>query len=59
MTKPAWLSLTLALAAGLLGLDVTSHGMQIAAFVASGILTATGVLSLIAGKRFKFDPVLR
>lgn len=59
MTKPAWLLLTLALATGLLGLDVTSQGMQIAAFVVSGIFAATGVLALIAGRRFKFDPVLR
>lgn len=59
MNKSAWLLLTLALAFGLLGLNVTAESPQIAAFVASGVLAATGVLALIAGRRFKFDPVLR
>lgn len=59
MTKPAWLFLCLTLATGIAGVSSASEDGQTTAFVASGIFATFWLLSLIVGRRFKFDPVLR
>lgn len=59
MTKPAWLFLLLALAAIILGLNLSPAEAQDTAFIASGVFGSLFVLALIIGRRFKFDPVLR
>jgi hypothetical protein len=59
MRKSAWLFLTLALVTGIAGLNITSQGTQISVFIASAVFGSLWLLAIIAGRRFKFDPVLR
>lgn len=59
MTKSAWLFLGLTLAAGVLGMSTSVQDEQTTAFIATGVFASLLVLSLIVGRRFKFDPVLR
>ncbi|NWC91648.1 MULTISPECIES: PA3371 family protein [unclassified Pseudomonas] len=59
MTKSAWLFLTLALAAVALGLNVLSQDVQTAAFVAAAVFGSLWVVTIVIGRRIKFDPVLR
>ena len=59
MTKSSWLFLCLALTNVLLGLNTLSQEGQTTAFIASGIFASLFVVTLIVGRRIKFDPVLR
>jgi Mg2+ and Co2+ transporter CorA len=59
MTKFAWLFLCLTAITGILGLNADAQDAQTTAFVATGVFASLLVLTLIVGRRFKFDPVLR
>lgn len=59
MTKSAWLFLCLTLATGIFGLNASSEGEQTTALIASGVSASLLLLTLIVGRRIKFDPVLR
>jgi Mg2+ and Co2+ transporter CorA len=59
MSKPAWLFLCLTLAAAILGLNVNAQDEQTTSFIASGVFASLLLLTLIVGRRIKFDPVLR
>lgn len=59
MTKSAWLFLCLTFAAGVFGMSTSAQDEQTTAFIAAGVFASLLVLSLIVGRRFKFDPVLR
>ncbi|MDO3692869.1 MULTISPECIES: PA3371 family protein [Pseudomonas] len=59
MSKSAWLFLCLTLLSVALGLGTTSQQTQTLAFVASAVLGSLLVLTLIKGRRIKFDPLLR
>lgn len=59
MSKPAWLLLCLTLAAVILGLNVNAQDEQTTSFIASGVFASFLLLTLIVGRRIKFDPVLR
>ncbi len=63
MSKSAWLFLCLTLATGAtgaigLGADA-QQDLQTSAFIASGVSASLLLLTLILGRRIKFDPVLR
>ncbi len=59
MTKSAWLFLCLTTATGTYGLAADSQDTQLSALIASGICASLLLLSLVMGRRIKFDPVLR
>ena len=59
MTKSAWLFLCLTLTAGVFAMFTPLQDEQATAFIAMGVFASLLVLSLIVGRRFKFDPVLR
>ncbi len=59
MSKFAWLFLCLTLVTGALGLSASSQDGQITAFIASAVFGSLLLLTLIVGRRIKFDPVLR
>ncbi|WDU63434.1 hypothetical protein LRS56_02395 [Pseudomonas poae] len=59
MTKSAWLFLCLTAITGILGLSADSQDGQTTAFVATGVFASLLLLTLIVGRRIKFDPVLR
>ncbi|AZP71073.1 hypothetical protein EJJ20_14430 [Pseudomonas poae] len=59
MTKSAWLFLCLTLATGIFGLSASSEGEQTTALIAAGVSASLLLLTLIVGRRIKFDPVLR
>ncbi|NWD84477.1 hypothetical protein HX891_29230 [Pseudomonas reactans] len=59
MNKFAWLFLCLTALTGILGLGADSQDSQTTAFVASGVFASLLLLTLILGRRIKFDPVLR
>ena len=59
MNKFAWLFLCLTAPTGILGLGAESQDGQTTAFVASGVFASMLLLTLIVGRRIKFDPVLR
>ncbi|MBV4452195.1 MULTISPECIES: PA3371 family protein [Pseudomonas] len=59
MSKFAWLFMCLTAFTGLLGLSAESQDGQTTAFIASGVFASLFLLTLIVGRRFKFDPVLR
>ncbi|MEW5711963.1 MULTISPECIES: PA3371 family protein [Pseudomonas] len=59
MSKLAWLFLCLTIATSLLGLSTSSHDGQTSAFVAAGVFASLLLLTLVVGRRIKFDPVLR
>ncbi|NWA83329.1 MULTISPECIES: PA3371 family protein [unclassified Pseudomonas] len=59
MTKPAWLFLCLTLATGVFALSTTSQDGETTALIATGVFAGLLVITLIVGRRIKFDPVLR
>ena len=59
MSKFAWLFLCLTAFTGAVGLGAESHDGQTTAFIASGVFASLLLLTLIMGRRIKFDPVLR
>lgn len=59
MTKSAWLFLCLTTVTGVYGLGAESQDAQLAALIASGVCACLLLLTLIMGRRIKFDPVLR
>lgn len=59
MSKPAWLFLCLFVATGAFGLGADSHDAQTTALIASGLFASLLLLTLIVGRRIKFDPILR
>lgn len=59
MNKFAWLFMCLTAMAGFMGLSAESHDGQTTAFIASGVFASLLVITLIVGRRIKFDPVLR
>ncbi|MBC3234720.1 PA3371 family protein [Pseudomonas lurida] len=59
MSKFAWLFLCLTAVTGLLGLSAESPDGQTTAFIASGVFASLLLITLIVGRRIKFDPVLR
>lgn len=59
MSKFAWLFLCLTALTVVLGLSTESHDGQTTAFVTSGVFACLLLLTLIAGRRIKFDPILR
>ena len=58
MTKFAWLFLCLTAFTGVLGLGAESQDGQTTAFIASGVFASLLLLTLVVGRRIKFDPVL-
>jgi len=59
MNKFAWLFLCLTALAAVLGMSTESYGGQTTAFVSSGVFACLLLLTLIVGRRIKFDPILR
>ena len=59
MSKPAWIFLCLTLMTASLGLSTTSQRVQTTAFIVSVVFGSLLMLTLIAGRKIKFDPVLR
>ncbi|KTB56446.1 PA3371 family protein [Pseudomonas allii] len=59
MNKFAWLFLCLTALTAVLGLGAEATDGQTTAFIASGVFASLLVLTLIVGRRIKFDPVLR
>ncbi|MGY1950133.1 PA3371 family protein [Pseudomonas pergaminensis] len=59
MNKFAWLFLCLTALAVVVGMGTESADSQTTAFIAGGVFASLLVLTLILGRRIKFDPVLR
>ncbi|CRM26824.1 MULTISPECIES: PA3371 family protein [Pseudomonas] len=59
MTKSAWLFLCLTAFTGAAGLGAESQDGQTTAFIATGVFASLLLITLIVGRRIKFDPVLR
>lgn len=59
MSKSAWLFLCLTAVTGVLGLSADSQDGQIAALVGAAVSGCLLLITLIVGRRIKFDPVLR
>ena len=59
MSKIAWLFLCLTIATGLLGLSASPQDGQTSAFVTAGVFASLLLLTLVVGRRIKFDPILR
>ncbi|MBB6285709.1 hypothetical protein FBY10_12228 [Pseudomonas sp. SJZ103] len=59
MSKFAWLFLCLTIATGILGLSASSQEGQTSAFVTAGVFASLLLLTLVMGRRIKFDPVVR
>ncbi|WP_338478239.1 PA3371 family protein [Pseudomonas trivialis] len=59
MSKSSWLFLCLTLISAAFGLQASAQGGQITAYIASAVFAVLLVLTLIVGRRIKFDPVLR
>ncbi|WP_231422924.1 PA3371 family protein [Pseudomonas sp. Leaf59] len=59
MSKSSWLFLCLTLISVAFGLQASAQEGQITAFIASAVFAVLLVLTLIVGRRIKFDPVLR
>ena len=59
MSKLGWLFLCLTLVATFLGLSVNAQDAQTTSFIVSGVFASLLLLTLIVGRRIKFDPVLR
>jgi hypothetical protein len=59
MSKSAWLFLCLTAVTGVLGLSADSQDGQIAALVGAVVSGCLLLITLIVGRRIKFDPVLR
>ena len=59
MSKSAWLFLCLTAAMGVLSLNADSQDGQTTALVCAAISGCLLLITLIVGRRIKFDPVLR
>ncbi|MFB3304345.1 PA3371 family protein [Pseudomonas sp. AMR01] len=59
MSKSACFFLCLTIATGIAGMNTSAQAGQTTAFVVSGISASLLLLTLIMGRRIKFDPVLR
>ena len=59
MTKTVWIFLILALATGILGLNLPSNDWQALCLGACALFTVALVIAMVVGRRFKFDPILR
>lgn len=59
MSKTAWLFLCLTIATVVLGLNASAEDGQTTAFIAAGVSAGLLFLTLIVGRRIKFDPILR
>ncbi|MGO4310264.1 PA3371 family protein [Pseudomonas sp. KB_15] len=59
MSRSAASFFILALLSGILHLSLTQHLVVTLPLIACGLFTALFVLALIAGRKIKFDPVLR
>jgi hypothetical protein len=59
MSKSAAGFLVLALMSGILHLSLVQDSMITLPLIACGVFSALFVLALIAGRKIKFDPVLR
>ncbi|WP_431700666.1 PA3371 family protein [Pseudomonas sp. BR20] len=59
MSKFAWLFLCLTIVTGLLGLSASSQEGQTSAFITAGVFASLLLLTLVMGRRIKFDPVVR
>ena len=59
MSKSAWLFFCLTLITGALSLNASTQDEQTTALIATGIFGALLLITLILGRRIKFDPVLR
>ncbi|OPA99411.1 hypothetical protein BFW87_04095 [Pseudomonas fluorescens] len=59
MTKSAWFFLCLTLVTGIAGMNASTQTGQTTAFIAAGVSASFLLLTLVVGRRIKFDPVLR
>ena len=59
MTKPGWLFLCLSIVSSVMGMSADSPDAQTTAFIGTGVSASLLLLTLILGRRIKFDPVLR
>lgn len=59
MSKSAAGFFVLALLSGILHLSLIQDSVVTLPLIACGVFSALFVLALIAGRKFKFDPVLR
>ena len=59
MSKPAAAFLILALLSAVLNLFLTGKDASSLPMIALGVFAGCFILALIAGRRIKFDPVLR
>ncbi|MBD8194980.1 hypothetical protein IFR35_26180 [Pseudomonas fluorescens] len=59
MTKFAWLFVCMTTVTGIYGLVADSQDVQLTSLIASGVCASFLLLSLVMGRRIKFDPVLR
>ncbi|KRP57899.1 PA3371 family protein [Pseudomonas trivialis] len=59
MSKSSWLFLCLTLLSAAFGVHVSSQEGQTIALIAGSVFAVLLVLTLIVGRRIKFDPVLR
>lgn len=59
MSKFAWLFLSLTVTTGAMGLSANSSEGQYVALIATAVSASLLLVTLIVGRRIKFDPVLR
>ena len=59
MSNSAWLFLSLTIFSAVAGLSTDSADGQTTAFVAAGLSSSLLLITLIVGRRIKFDPILR
>lgn len=59
MSKSSWLFLCMTLISTAFGLQASAQEGRITAYVASAVFALLLVITLIVGRRIKFDPVLR
>jgi uncharacterized membrane protein len=59
MSKSAWLFLCLTVVTAVLGMSTSSQGAHATTLIASAVFGSLLLLTLIVGRRIKFDPVLR
>jgi len=59
MSKAAWLFLCLTVVTAALGMSTSSQDARTTALITSTVLGSFLLLTLIVGRRIRFDPVLR
>lgn len=59
MSKIAWLFLCLTVVTAVLGMSTSSQDAHANTLIASAVFGSLLLLTLIVGRRIKFDPVLR